>query len=164
MAVIICSRCSICGLMCSPPRAGAPLGRRPPIFSSRRQVGPAQCPTDAADQGTDTNVWIIGRTKTDGPPDYEAVHKIQAGYKITPLSSWGKTPEPVTGKVDPSVDMKTPPKIQVDTMSADKYFAYAAKLLKEHPPHITDEPIIARMKRIGIEAGRASIWPNSIRL
>src|SRR5215470_5701693 len=27
-------------------------------------------------------VWIIGRTKTDGPPDYDAVHKIQAGYKI----------------------------------------------------------------------------------
>jgi hypothetical protein len=29
-------------------------------------------------------VWIIGRTKTDGPQDYDAVHKIQAGYKITP--------------------------------------------------------------------------------
>ena len=29
-------------------------------------------------------VWIIGRTKTDGPPDYDAVHKIQAGYKVTP--------------------------------------------------------------------------------
>ena len=26
-------------------------------------------------------VWIIGRTKTDGPPDYAAVNKIQAGYK-----------------------------------------------------------------------------------
>ena len=37
-------------------------------------------------------VWIIGRTKTDGPPDYDAVHKIQAGYKITPLSQWGKSP------------------------------------------------------------------------
>jgi hypothetical protein len=24
-------------------------------------------------------VWVIGRTKTDGPPDYDAVHKIQAG-------------------------------------------------------------------------------------
>jgi len=35
-------------------------------------------------------VWIIGRTKTDGPPDYDAVHKIQAGYKITPISRWGK--------------------------------------------------------------------------
>ncbi len=29
-------------------------------------------------------VWLIGRTKTDGPPDYDAVHKIQAGFKITP--------------------------------------------------------------------------------
>ena len=26
-------------------------------------------------------VWVIGRTKTDGPPDYEAVHKIQAGLQ-----------------------------------------------------------------------------------
>jgi hypothetical protein len=100
-------------------------------------------------------VWIIGRTKTDGPPDYDPVHKIQAGYKITPLSGWGKTAEAVTAKVDPSVDMKTPPKIQVDTMSADKYFAYAADVMKVNPPHITDEPIIARMKRIGIEPGKS---------
>ena len=100
-------------------------------------------------------VWIIGRTKTDGPPDYDAVRKIQAGYKITPLSRWGKTAEAVNASVDPSVDMKTPPKIQVDTIPADKYFAYAADLLKLHPPHITDEPIIARMKRIGIEAGKS---------
>src|SRR5258708_363982 len=69
-------------------------------------------------------LWIIGRTKTDGPADYAEVHKIQAGYKVTPLSRWGKAPEPVTVKIDPSVDMKTPPKIQVDTMSAAKYFAY----------------------------------------
>ena len=100
-------------------------------------------------------VWIIGRTQTDGPPDYDAVHKIQAGYKITPLSRWGKTAEAVTATVDPSVDMKTPPKVQVDTMSADKYFAYAADVMKVNPPHITDEPIIARMKRIGIEPGKS---------
>jgi hypothetical protein len=37
-------------------------------------------------------VMIIGRTRTDGPQDYDAVHKIQAGYKVTPLSSWSKTP------------------------------------------------------------------------
>ena len=43
--------------------------------------------------------------------------------------------------------MKTPPKVQVDTMPAGKYFAYAAELLKLHPPHLTDEPIIAQMKQ-----------------
>ena len=100
-------------------------------------------------------VWVIGRTKTDGPPDYDAVHKIQAGYKVTPLSRWGKPPEPVTVKIDPAVDMKTPPKIQVDTMPAAKYFTYAAELLKLHPPHGTDQPIIAQMKRIGIEPGKS---------
>jgi len=100
-------------------------------------------------------VWIIGRTKTDGPPDYDAVHKIQAGYKITPLSEWGKTPKPVEVKIDPSIDMKTPPKIQVDIMKGGDYFAYAAELLKLQPPHLTDEPIIAQMKRIGIEPGKS---------
>ena len=100
-------------------------------------------------------VWIIGRTRTDGPADYAAVHEIQAGYKVTALSQWGKSPQPVTMTIDPTVDMKTPPKVQVDTMPADKYFAYAAELLKLHPPHITDEPIIAQMKRIGIEPGKS---------
>ena len=100
-------------------------------------------------------IWVIGRTKTDGAADYPAVHKIQAGYKVTPLSRWGKTPEPVTVTIDPSVDMKTPPKTQVDTMPADKYFTYAAELLKLHPPHTTDQPIIAQMKRIGIEPGKS---------
>ena len=100
-------------------------------------------------------VWIIGRTKTDGPPDYDAVHKIQAGYKITPLSEWGKSTKPVEAKIDPNIDMKTPPKIQVDTMKGGDYFAYAAELLKLQSPHLTDEPIIAQMKRIGIEPGKS---------
>jgi hypothetical protein len=51
--------------------------------------------------------------------------------------------------------MKTPPKAQVDAMPAGKYFAYAAELLKLNPPHLTDEPILARMRRIGIEPGQS---------
>jgi hypothetical protein len=100
-------------------------------------------------------VWIIGRTKTDGPPDYEAVRKIQAGLKVTVLSQWGKTATAPAVKVDPSVDMKTAPKTLVDTMAAGRYFAYAAELLKVNPPHLTDEPILARMRRLGIEAGKS---------
>ncbi|MCC2690996.1 MAG: hypothetical protein K0S21_3799 [Rhizobiaceae bacterium] len=100
-------------------------------------------------------VWVIGRTKTDGPPDYDAVHKIQAGYKVTMLSDWGKAPRPVEVKIDPSVDMKTAPKIQVDTMPAGKYFAYAAELLKAHPPHLTDETIIAQSCAVGLRRQRS---------
>jgi hypothetical protein len=101
------------------------------------------------------SVWIIGRTKTDGPSDYDAVHTIQAGYKITALSQWGKPAEPVAGHVDPDVDMKTPPKLAVDAMPAGKFFATAAEILKSQPPHITDQPILARMQRIGIERGKS---------
>jgi hypothetical protein len=99
--------------------------------------------------------WVIGRTKTDGPPDYPAVQKIQAGLKAVPLSEWGKAPMPVQVKIDPAVDMKTAPKTQVDTMPAAKYFAYAAELLKLNPPHLTDEPILAQMRRIGIVPGQS---------
>ncbi|WP_419711108.1 DUF1254 domain-containing protein [Pseudomonas sp. NFX224] len=100
-------------------------------------------------------VWIIGRTKTDGAADYAAVHKIQAGYTVTALSRMGKEAEAVSVKIDPAVDMKTPPKVQVDTMSAGDYFAYAAELLKVNPPHITDQPMLAQIKRIGIEPGKS---------
>ncbi|ODR99294.1 hypothetical protein AUC68_04680 [Methyloceanibacter methanicus] len=101
-------------------------------------------------------VWIIGRIKTDGPADYDAVHKIQDAITLRPLSQIDNEdwrPEP--RKIDPDVDMKTPPKEQVDTMSGAKFFTYAAELLKLHPPHFTDQPIIARMERLGIERGKS---------
>jgi hypothetical protein len=132
----------------------APLGWRPDL--RERFIDEFRLPkeTQRIDAPT-SHVWIIGRTKTDGPQDYDAVHEIQAGYKITPLSEWGRTPRPVEVKTDPSVDMKTPPKIQVDTMPGDKFFAYAAELLKVNRPHLTDEPIIVQMKKIGIERGKS---------
>ena len=35
-------------------------------------------------------VWIIGRTQTNGPQDYTAVHEVQKGYRITPLAAVGQ--------------------------------------------------------------------------
>ncbi len=100
-------------------------------------------------------VWIIGRTKTDGPADYDAVHKIQAGYRITPLSQWGKEAVIPEVKIDPDIDMKTPPKTQADTMPAGEYFALAAEILKLQPPHVTDQPIVAQLSRLGFEVGKS---------
>jgi hypothetical protein len=130
----------------------APTSWRPELREKFEEFG-LSAGTQRIDAPT-PHVWIIGRTKTDGPADYDAVHKIQAGFKITPLSEWGKSPRAPEVKIDPNVDMKTPPKVQVDTMPAGKYFAYAADLLKVNGPHLTDEPILARMRRVGIEAGK----------
>jgi hypothetical protein len=93
-------------------------------------------------------VWVIGRTRTDGPQDYDAVHKVQDGYKIALLSQWGSEPQPITANVDTSVDMETPPVQQVKKMIPNAYFAYAAELLKVNRPQATDQPQLARMKRI----------------
>jgi hypothetical protein len=131
-----------------------PLGWRPDLQD--RLIDNFKLPTDTQRLEAPTPyVWIIGRIKTDGPADYDAVHKIQAGLKVTPLSQWGKTPEPIPFKPDLAADMKTPPKLQVDRMPASEFFAYAAELLKVHPPHLTDQPIIAQIKKIGIEPGKS---------
>lgn len=101
------------------------------------------------------HVWIIGRTQTNGAADYAAVAKVQEGYRITPLSQWGKPPQVVEFKPDPTVDMKVDPLTQVNTMSAARYYGYAAELLKLNPPHITDWSTIARLAKLGIEPGKS---------
>lgn len=100
-------------------------------------------------------VWIVGRTQTNGPADYDAVHVVQDGYTITPLSNWGHDAQPVQAKTDPTVDMQTPPLQQVNGMSAAEYFGLAAELLKLHPPHPTDWSTVARMRRVGLRPGES---------
>lgn len=100
-------------------------------------------------------VWMIGRIKTDGPSDYAAVNKFQDGMSISPLSQWGKTPQAPKAKIDPTVDMETPPLDTVNKMSAGAFFAYAAELLKQHKPHISDWSTLARLQRVGIEPGKS---------
>jgi len=97
--------------------------------------------------------WMIGRTKAS-VKTYDDVHKFQDGLKVTPLSQWGKKRVPARFKIDRSVDMKTPPLKQVNSMSGKQFFEYAARLMTLHPPHITDVDIVARMNRIGIVAGQ----------
>jgi len=80
---------------------------------------------------------------------------IQEGYRVTPLALWGKPEQPAKGETDPTVDMKTPPKLQVDGMKPDAFFRYAAELLKTNPPHQTDWSQVERLRRIGIVRGEA---------
>ncbi|WP_084143670.1 DUF1254 domain-containing protein [Methylocapsa acidiphila] len=133
----------------------APPNWRPELQGDKL-TGKFKLPKDAQRVDAPTPyVWIIGRTKTDGPADYDAVHKIQAGFKATPLSHWGKPPAAVAFKADPNIDMKTPPKLQIDGMPASQFYAFAAEILKLQPPHLTDQPILARLRRIGFEPGKS---------
>jgi hypothetical protein len=102
------------------------------------------------------HVWIIGRTQTNGPADYPAVHKIQDAFGVTPLTNWGDVAPPVTVSVDPAVDMQTPTLDQVNSMSAEEFFDRGLGLMKLHRPHLTDWSLIAQMRRLGLVAGARS--------
>jgi hypothetical protein len=93
------------------------------------------------------------RTQTNGPADYQAVHQVQDGFAITPLSRRGQGPALVEAHPDPSVDLQTPPLEQVNAMSARDFFELAAALLQLHPPHVTDWSMRARLGRIGLRPG-----------
>jgi hypothetical protein len=98
--------------------------------------------------------WIIGRTQTNGPADYAAVRAVQTGYKLTRLADWGKPPVAPSVTINPSIDMKTPPKAQVDTMKPADFFRRGVELLADNPPQITDWSQVSRLERIGIERGK----------
>jgi hypothetical protein len=100
-------------------------------------------------------VWIIGRTYCTGTPeDYAAVHALQDQYKLVPLSAYGKPYTPPPGKVDPSIDMKTPPREQVERMDTISFFRLLAELMKQNAPYADDAPILARLVRIGLVPGQ----------
>ena len=68
-------------------------------------------------------VWLLGRIYCTGTPeDYAAVHALQDQCKLVPLSTYGKPYTPPEGKVDPSIDMKTAVREQVNRMDAQAYF------------------------------------------
>jgi hypothetical protein len=100
-------------------------------------------------------VWIIGRTQTNGVEDYDAVHAVQDGFRITRLADWGGVAAAPQQQIDPSVDTRTEPARQVAGLSPRDYFAYGAELMKLNPPHASDWSMVARMKRIGLEPGRS---------
>lgn len=100
-------------------------------------------------------VWLLGRIYCTGTPeDYDAVHKLQDEISIVPLSAYGKPFTPPPGKVDPSIDMKTAVRDQVDALSADEYFNLLAKLMKDNPPAAADKPMLKKMAAIGIVPGK----------
>ena len=98
--------------------------------------------------------WILGRTQTNGIADYAAVRKFQAGIKAIPLSAWGKPNYvPPAAKRDPSIDLSAPVE-QVAKMDAVRFFGLFTQALRNNPPHDNDHPMLDRLARLGLVAGK----------
>ncbi len=113
-------------------------------------------PAGVKEYKSQTNiVWLLGRIYCTGTPeDYAAVHKLQDEFKLVPLSSYGKAYTPPAGIVDPSIDMTTAVREQVNKMDAVTYFTLLCKLMKDNPPAAADAPELAKFARIGIVPGQ----------
>jgi hypothetical protein len=100
-------------------------------------------------------VWLLGRIYCTGTPeDYAKVYALQDQVSLVPLSQYGKPYTPPPARTDPSVDMETAPREQVNRLSVHDYFNYLAKLMKTNPPLPQDAPVIARMASIGLTPGQ----------
>ena len=123
-------------------------------------VGPqwaGKLPASVQEIKSPTNmVWIIGRTQTNGPADYRAVHAIQDEYRLTPLSAFGKAYEPPDDlPVSLSIDMKTPPVEQVFKMDANTFFSRLNDLMKDNPPVLRRCRELKRFASIGVVPGKS---------
>ena len=80
----------------------------------------------------------------------QAPGRLQAAAAV---STWGKDYTPPAGKVDPSIDMKTAVRDQVNSMSAVEYFTLLCELMKANPPAAADAPALEKFAAIGIVPG-----------
>ncbi|MFO1023107.1 MAG: DUF1254 domain-containing protein, partial [Planctomycetales bacterium] len=115
-----------------------------------------ELPTGVKQLKSPTNmVWILGRTYCTGTPeDYAAVHAIMDQYQLTPLSAYGKPYTPPAGRVNPSIDTKTPVRDQVHALDSITYFTLLAALMKQNPPAEADAPILEKLAKIGLVPGQ----------
>ena len=113
-------------------------------------------PTDVIEYKSPTALlWVLGRIYCTGTPeDYKAVHALQDQVALVPLSSYGQPYTPPAATVDPSVDMKTATREQVNAMDGAAFFKLFAELLKLNAPAAADAPMVEKLAKIGIVPGQ----------
>ncbi len=105
-------------------------------------------------------ITALYRTQLFGPDDLEAVKKVQAGYKVQPLSAFlGKT-APVAA---PAIDFPKPLSTE-DERTSPEFFSILNFLLGFAPTDPSEKALMGRFAKLGIGAGKkfdfASLPPN----
>lgn len=92
----------------------------------------------------------IYRTQMFAPADLDNVKKVQAGYKLQPLSAFLGAPAQKAAATIPFIEPLTP----VEMKSSLKVFEVLNFLLQFSPTHASETALMARFAKIGIGAGK----------
>ncbi|MDM0117630.1 DUF1254 domain-containing protein [Variovorax sp. J22R133] len=95
--------------------------------------------------------FVFYRTQLSGPADIESVRKVQAGYKVQPLSAWLGRPTPAP---TPAVDFIKPLTIEQERNSL-QFFEVLNFVLRFCPIHPSERELMQRFAKLGIGAGRS---------
>ena len=98
-------------------------------------------------------VWVIGRTYLRGRSDLPALHRIQDGYAITPLSRWGTRYRPKRPRHPDRTSTQATIPGTVAGEDPLAFFAALGRQLRRFPPPAADRPLLAKLKAVGIGPG-----------
>jgi hypothetical protein len=110
-------------------------------------------------------VWLIGRTQTNGPADFENVHRLQDRLQVHTLgpqsaSTLDASPNgsPWQARNAPTV----PPVIQMRNMQTPEFFQHLMALMVGNPAKPEDAPMLKRLADAGLTPGQpvAMAWPQ----
>lgn len=93
--------------------------------------------------------WVQFRTQLFNPADIDGVKKVQAGYKVQPLSGFLGKPAPAAA---PKIDFVKPLGPEQQRTSAE-FFSDLNFLLRFCPTHPSEKELITRFAKLGIGAG-----------
>lgn len=93
--------------------------------------------------------FVLYRTQLFDPADIENVKKIQAGYKVQPLSQFLGTPAP---PAPPAIDFIAPLKAD-EARTSLRFFAVLNFLLQFCPTHPSETGLMERFAKIGVGGG-----------
>jgi hypothetical protein len=123
-------------------------------------VGPrwkGTLPADVTEIKSPTDLaWLFTRIEIAGKADRAAAAKLQEQFKVTPLAQRGKgSAKSASAAPRAGADVKSDPREQVARMDAAAFYTRFAALLPGSPPARDDQPMLAKIQKLGIVPGQA---------